>query len=224
LLAAYTAGKRSGHVSGVVRRLVERVAPKAPLARCLYVGHATFGLLSAGVVLAHATTRVPPSVAGALSIVMLLAVVSGATGALLAAFVPRRLSRLERASVLPEELAARPKAIEEQIFAALSGKSEAVKGAFAKTLGPYRRQALGPVLLALSGRSLRDEEARLTAEAGPSSEDLRRLVRLVVEHRAVRAQRLFTWVLRGFAVPHVAFTVAVLVLMVLHVASVAGGP
>jgi Fe-S-cluster-containing dehydrogenase component/CRP-like cAMP-binding protein len=232
-LAAALGRLGSGVVAGVLFTIVAGYAlAKRRLrrirvwsgARSLFVAHVALGLFAVGVVAAHAGSSSLAGVAGALSVAFALAVATGIFGAVAGAILPPRLTRIERASALPEELAALPKAIDERIFGALSGTSEAVKRAFVETLAPYQRAPLGPLLLLLSGRSLRDEEAALgrragVREAGP-------LVRLVAEHRAVRAQRILTMILRGWLVPHLAATTAALVLLVLHVVAalhLAGG-
>ena len=141
--------------------------------------------------------------------------------------VPPRLTRLERSVVLPEELLSRARELDAQVFRTLSGKSELVKTLFVKALRPYLRSRLGPLFLIASRRSLRDEEKRLKGQLDaltgkPKNEPgANELVKLVVDHRAVRAQRLLTWTLRGWLVPHVAATVAVVVLTVLRVIGVA---
>jgi Fe-S-cluster-containing dehydrogenase component/CRP-like cAMP-binding protein len=221
MLVAYVAAKR-------VRGPIARLRGKVPLSRWLYIAHLAIGTFGAGVIAAHATTRVPPNAAGALTIALAVAALSGALGGLIAAVVPRALARVERKSVLPEELAARPREIDEKIFATLSGKSELVKTLFVKALRPYRRSIVGPMLLLLSRRSLRAEEAVLRArldgltggKKGDGVAGLDDIVRLVVEHRAVRLQRVLTWTLRGWIVPHVAASVAAVLLLVLHVIAV----
>lgn len=225
LLAAYALGKRA-------RRPLARLRGRVPLSRWLYVGHLSLGALACGVTLGHATMRVPPNAAGALTLAFALAALTGALGAAIGALVPRALSRVERSSVLPEELAARPKELDERVFATLSGKSELVKTLFARALSPYRRSVLGPAALILSRRTLREEEravrARLDAltggKKGEALAGVDELVRLVVEHRAVRAQRVLTWALRGWLVPHLAATAAAVALVVVHVVVVTVGP
>lgn len=224
LLVAYAAGKRLRGPAAIAR-----LRGRIPLARYLYIAHVACGVFGAGVIASHASLRVPPNIAGALTIAIALAVVTGAVGALVSAFVPRALSRVERKSVLPEELAARPREIDERIFAALSGKSELVKTLFVKTLRPYRRSWLGPVALFLSRRTLREEERALRARVdvltggkkkGEALAGIDDLIRLTVEHRAVRLQRLLTWTLRGWLVPHLGATAAAMILLVLHVVAV----
>ncbi|MFO0736181.1 MAG: cyclic nucleotide-binding domain-containing protein [Labilithrix sp.] len=195
--------------------------------RYMYIAHMALGTLALGVTIAHVGTRLPPNVAGALTVSLVLAVLTGALGGLLSYVVPPALSRLERKSVLPEELSARRKELDEKVFRALSGKSERVKTLYGKALRPYLRSRLGPWLLLASRGTLRAEEkrlrTRLDALTGKPKTDaaLDELVRLVVEHRAIRVQRWLTWILRGWLVPHLAATAAVLVLVVLHVIGVA---
>ncbi len=229
LLVAYAIGKRArGPLAALRGRL--------PLSRVLYVAHLTAGVLACGAVAAHVRGAIPPNVAGALTLAIVFAAVTGVMGAAIGAFVPRALSRVERKSLLPEELATRTKEIDEKIFATLSGKGELLKSLFVEVLSPYRRSPLGPFVLLVSQRSLRREEealrARVEARAkarGGSRRELAALgdlVRLVVEHRAVRLQRVLTWILRGWLAPHLAATAAALVLLALHVAGVsrAQGP
>jgi hypothetical protein len=101
-----------------------------------------------------------------------------------------------------------------------------VKTLYVQALRPYLRSRLGPFALLASRRTLRAEEkrlrARLDALTGKPKTDaaLDDLVRLVVEHRAVRVQRWLTLLLRGWLAPHLAATAAVVILMVLHVVGV----
>ncbi|MBX3230967.1 MAG: cyclic nucleotide-binding domain-containing protein [Labilithrix sp.] len=211
--------------------------------RYMYIAHMSFGVLALGVSVAHVGARIPPNVAGALTLSLALAVLSGLAGGALNVVVPRMLARLERKTVLPEELASRARDLDGQVFRALSGKSELVKTLFVKSLRPYLRARLGPLWLVASRRSLREEERSLRTRldalmgaaapakgaaapakgtaAATKTAGLDDLVRLVVEHRATRAQRALTWILRGWLVPHLAATAAALVLLVLHVIGVA---
>jgi Fe-S-cluster-containing dehydrogenase component len=220
VLVVYSAAKR-------VPRVVARL--KIPgLARMLYVGHAAIGTVLVGVTVAHTGARVPENAAGGLLIALALVVVTGALGALLNILLPPLLARLERSSVLPEELAPRARDLDERIFEKLSGRTELVKTIFGKVLRPYRRARLGALVLAFSGRSLRTEEKRIRARIdalleGKTSERLTGLddlVRLVVERRALGAQAILTRVLRGWLPLHLAATAAAIVLLVLHVVAV----
>jgi Fe-S-cluster-containing dehydrogenase component/CRP-like cAMP-binding protein len=218
VLVAYVATKR-------LQRPLASLRGARPLSRYMYIAHVAIGLAAIGAAFGHAG-GVPGTVGGALTVAFAFAALTGAFGAVVSAFVPRMLARVERKSVLPEELSFVPKELDERVFAALSGKSELVKKLFVTALRPYRASIIGPALLIASGRSLREEEralrSRLAFLAGGKSavSGIDELVRLVVEHRAVRAQRLLTWTLRGWILPHVALVVAALVLLVLHVVAV----
>ena len=220
LLVAYSGLKRSP-------RLLARLRA-ASLSRVLYILHVALGVLALFATIAHTHARAPGDVAGALALAMLVTLITGAFGALVHVVLPPRLARLERGSVLPEELAGRQREKAERIFAQLSGKSEVVKTLYARVLRPYRAARLGPLWLALSGRRLRAEETRLRARsaallAGRGTgqlEGLDELVRLVVEHRAAGSLRLLTLVLRGFLPIHLAATAAAVVLLVAHIVAV----
>lgn len=223
-LVAYSGAKRTP-------RILART--KVPgIARLLYIAHASLGTVLAGVTLAHSGLRVPQNAAGALLLALGAVIVTGALGALLNVLVPPKLARLERTSVLPEELASRARDLDERIFEKLSGRTELVKTLFGKVLRPYRRARFGALLLATSGRSLRKEEKRLRAKIdalleGKKSDRLSGLddlVRLVVERRAVGAQAILTRALRGWLAIHLAATAAAVVLLVLHFVAVWGRP
>jgi len=223
VLVAYSGAKRAP-------RMLARVRASGSFARALYVAHLAIGTLTVGAVVAHGHARIPGDLGGALTLAMLLALATGAFGAMTHALVPRRLSRLERKSVLPEELGARRRELDEQVFARLSGKSELVKTLYGKMLRPYKAARLGFLWLAASGRSLRDEEKRLRARISTLLEGRRSekldglddLVRLVVEHRATRSAQLLTFALRGWLGVHLAATAASIVLLVVHVVAVVG--
>jgi len=222
LLVGYAGAKRSP-------RLLARIATPGPLSRVLYIGHLALGALALGAVMAHTHGAAPGNVAGALSLAMAVALVSGGLGGLVHAFLPPRLARLERGSVLPEELAGRRGAIDERIFAQLSGRSEVVKTLYLRVLRPYRASRTGALRLVLSGRRLHEEEEHVLAcaaglLAGRRSErleGLEELVRLVVEHRAVGALRILTFTVRGWLPVHLAATGAAMILLVAHVVAVA---
>lgn len=223
VLVGYSGLKRSP-------RLLARVRPSGALARALYVAHLAVGALTVGAVLAHGRGKVPGDLGGALTLAVAVALATGAFGALAHATLPRRLSRLERKSVLPEELAARQRELGESLFSRLSGKSEVVKTLYGRVLRPYWRARFGGLLLIASGRSLREEERRvrgrldalLEGRRSDRLEGMAELVRLVVEHRATVAARVLTFVLRGWLGVHVAATAAAIVLVVLHVIAVVG--
>jgi Fe-S-cluster-containing dehydrogenase component len=217
--------------SGVKRapRVLARLRGSSRLGRSLYVAHIALGVLALGAVLGHTHGSAPGNAAGALALAMALALATGLLGAAIHVLLPPRLARLERGSVLPEELSARRRELDERIFTQLSGRSEVVKTLYGRILRPYRAARFGGVLLLASGRRLREEEKRVRATLnglleGRRSErldGLDELVRLVVEHRAVGALRLLTFALRGWLPVHLAATATAVVLLVAHVIAVA---
>lgn len=220
-LIAYAAVKRAP-------RVLARVQTSGKLARVLYIAHLAVGAFAIGATFSHAHADVPRNVAGALSLAMIVALATGLFGAVAHVVLPPRLARLERGSVLPEELATRRREIDERIFTQLSGRSEVVKTLYGRVLRPYRAARLGSVSLASSGRSLREEEKRVRAALGglldgrtsERLDGLDELVRLVVEHRAIGSLRLLTFALRGWLPVHLGATATALVLLVVHVAAV----
>jgi hypothetical protein len=92
-------------------------------------------------------------------------------------------------------------------------------------LRPYAENRLGPLLLLASGASLADEQRRLRARIdralGGRGEGktggLDALVRVVVERRAIFAQRALGAALRAWLPLHVALASIAVVLFVLHV-------
>lgn len=223
VLVGYSGAKRAP-------RMLARVRSSGAFARALYIAHLALGALTLGAVVAHGHARIPGDLGGALTLAMILALATGAFGAAAHALVPKRLSRLERKSVLPEELAARRRELDEQVFVRLSGKSELVKTLYGKMLRPYKSARLGFLWLAASGRTLREEEKRLRTRIAVLLENrksekldgLDELVRLVVEHRATSAASLLTFLVRGWLGVHLAATAASVVLIVIHVIAVVG--
>ncbi len=96
-------------------------------------------------------------------------------------------------------------------------------------LAPYAAATLGGLALVVSGRSLREEEARLrglvdAVTQGRAMDGLPDLVRLAVERRALRAQRLLQRGLRASVTTHVVSVAIAVVLVVVHAVSIAGRP
>jgi Fe-S-cluster-containing dehydrogenase component/CRP-like cAMP-binding protein len=237
-LSAWTSGVLAGALvvalvgySGVKRatRALARIPRSAKLGRILYVAHLAVGVIAVGATFGHARGTAPGNVAGALALAMVVTLATGLLGGALQVLLPPRLARLERGSVLPEELAGRRREIDERIFTQLSGRSEVMKTLYGRVLRPYRASRLGSLLLVASGRRLREEEKRvrsalgglLDGRASDRLDGLDELVRLVVEHRAVAAVRLLTFVLRGWLPVHLAATAAAVVLLLAHVVAVA---
>jgi Fe-S-cluster-containing dehydrogenase component/CRP-like cAMP-binding protein len=198
-----------------------------PGARANAVAHLALGIATAGVVVAHASTRIPPNAAGAALLAFALASATGVLTGVAYAVLPGRLARVERRARLPEDLRGRARELEERTFGALTGRSAASKALYAQVLAPYAAAPLGGVALIVSGRSLQDEEARVRARIdsvveGRRLDGLADLVRLVVEGRAIRAQRLLQGLLRVCVPVHVVSVAIALVLVAVHVMTVVG--
>lgn len=219
-LCAYGACKRMPRLVVRARAALRGRA----VARGLYVAHVLFGGLALGATITHTHGRVTANVAGALLIALGVAFASGIFGALAQSLLPMRLSRLERRSVLPEELGSERSVLEERLFVLLSGKSEATKVLYAKVLRPYRRSWFGVLGLLVSGRTLREEEAALRTRVdrlvgGRKSESLKGIddvLRAVVELRALRGIRVLTMALRGWVGLHLVATGVAIVFLVTH--------
>jgi Fe-S-cluster-containing dehydrogenase component/CRP-like cAMP-binding protein len=187
--------------------------------------HLALGLTSMGFALAHATPSPRPTTGGALSIAFVASAIFGGFAALAYRLIPRALARIERSAALPEDFALAQKELHDRLYREVSGKSELVKKIFEKILLPYTNSPLGPILLLLSRRSLREEERALRERIdrvldGRGAErlaGLAELVRIVVELRSLPAQR---WLLRtlrvGLPAHIVTFSIAT-VLLVLHI-------
>jgi hypothetical protein len=204
--------------------VVKRVPSLRVRLRPWFVAHIALGVIAVLACAAHAGARLPSNAAGALSLAILGAVVTGAFGAIAYRALPPRLARIERGGALPEDLPARARALDDQAFRGLTGRTELLKTVFARILRPYARNKLGPLVLVARGATLREEGARLRARidralegrGGDKLEGLDALIAAVVERRAITAQRAIQAALRGWLPVHLAFTAAALVLLAVH--------
>ncbi len=193
-----------------------------------YRAHLVLGGLAAATALAHAPLRSVGSIGGALLAALLAASGLGVAGAVAYAWLPKRLARLERAALLPEDFAAAESALVDRLHRELSGTSDLVKALADRVLLPYATSPLGPIALAASGRKLREEEALLLARVEALLEGrgkerlggLARLVRTCVEMRALPAQRWLGRLLRAVVPLHATLGAVVLALLVVHVLAV----
>lgn len=194
------------------------------------VAHTAIGLVTLALAIGHAPWPLARAhgIGAALLAALALASLAGMATALAYALVPARLTRIERTAALPEDLANARAALLARLYREASGRSDLVKKILEKILLPYARAALGPIALVLSGRRLRDEEQRLRARIdrvleGRGQERLAglpELVRIVVELRAIPAQRAMQRAIRvGLPLHVVSFAVA-MALLVLHVVEV----
>lgn len=223
-LGAYAAFKRAPRLASRAQAAFGDRLGGATVARVMFVAHLAFGFFAIGAALAHTRGHAGSGTGGALFVTFLIAAASGAFGSVVQAIVPARLSRLEERSFLPEDLAERTRDLEQRLYAELSGTSELKKKIYARVTGPYARSRVGAVLLVLSGATLREERRRVRARIdvvlegrGKDGQDrIDTLVRLAVERRALRAQRVLSALLRGWIFLHVAASASSLLLLAVH--------
>ena len=202
--------------------------PARSVVRPHLTAHLAIGLITIGFALAHAPW--PPWAraghGGALALALFVTSIAGAWTALTYRIIPARLARIERSAALPEDFAAARRDLSDRLYRDVSGKSDLVKKLFERVLVPYAKSSLGPLALILSGRRLRDEEQALRARIDVVLEGrgqerlagLAELIRIVVELRALPAQRwLFRAMRAGLPLHVVTFGVATAMLL-LHAA------
>lgn len=205
-------------------RAGEKGAAKSRMRPQLAV-HLALGLASVGFALAHATPGARPTTGGALSIAFFVTAFFGSVTALAYRLVPRALARVERTAALPEDFALARRELHDRLYREVSGKSELVKKIFEKILLPYTNSPLGPLALLVTRRTLREEEKALRTRVdgvleGRGAERLAgldELIRIVVELRALPAQR---WLLRSLRIglpAHIVTFAIATALLVLHV-------
>jgi Fe-S-cluster-containing dehydrogenase component len=188
--------------------------------------HLAIGLLTVGFALGHAPW--PPSgratLGRALWTLLLATTAAGGWTAIAYRLLPARLARIERTAALPEDFAAGRRELMDRLYREVSGKSDLVKKIFERILLPYTKRPLGPLWLLASGRRLREEEAALRARIdvvleGRGAErlaGLAELIRIVVELRALPAQRWLLRALRGGLPVHVVTFGLATAMLLLH--------
>ncbi|HSQ67534.1 MAG TPA: cyclic nucleotide-binding domain-containing protein [Polyangiaceae bacterium] len=209
--------------------LVKRFAAHAPRSarrlvagRPHYLAHLGLGVLSFGVAAAHARPNEPG--ASALGLAVFVTGALGVVAALLGVAVPRRLTALERAAILPEQTGERGRELDARLFRDLTGKSDLLKGLYARVLRPFARSPwvlARMVVLAPPQRASRERlTERVVALVGAADDErlegLEGLVALVVERQALRAQRVLHATMRGAAFTHVVLAVGLALLVVMH--------
>jgi Fe-S-cluster-containing dehydrogenase component/CRP-like cAMP-binding protein len=189
------------------------------------VVHVVLGFVATALALGHGGGAITPSTGGALSLTFFATGALGLLAALSYGIIPRRLSRIERSANLPEDYGPTVRELSDRLYGGVSGKSELVKRIFEKVLVPYLRRPLGWIALLASGRRLRDEEIALRKRIevmlqgrGPERlAGLDELVRLVVELRALSAQRALTLLLRMWLPLHIICAVVATTLLLVHI-------
>jgi len=190
--------------------------------------HEALGVLCLASALSHGGTLFGAGSGGALLWSLVLS--AGLGGLTSAAYrtLPRRLSRLERQALLPEELAPARRRLEQQLYRAASGRSQLLRRIFEAMLAPYLRAPLGTIALLASGRSLDAERERLRSKVhrmlqgrgGARLDGLEQLLLTVAELRSLRAQSVLLGVLRACLPLHVAASAITLALLIAHLVAV----
>lgn len=225
-LLAYALPKRAVRL-WMKHRPVRAASKPASVVKPALDYHLALGILGVGLALAHAPV-ISASIGGAALAAFAATAAFGALTWAAYASIPRRLARIERSAALPEDLAQDERALIDRLYREVSGKSDLVKKLFERILLPYVKSPLGPLQLVVSGRTLREEERALKARIDAVLEGrgasrlggLVGLIRIVVELRAVPAQRWLSRLLRlGLPLHVVTFSVAV-VLVGVHVLGV----
>ena len=205
--------------------LVKRLGVRAPgrLARALvvrphFVVHIALGAASFGVAMVHASGT------SALAIAFWACAGLGVIAATLARLVPPRLARIERTAHLPEEIPEALSHLDARIFRDLTGRSDLLKGLYARVLRPFSSSLVVLASICVRGTSQRAMRerlgARIRALVGDADERLAGLDGLIAsaaERQALRAQRVLTALLRGTSFAHVIFASALAVLVAIHV-------
>ncbi len=189
--------------------------------------HLALGLLTLGLAVAHARPRPGGGHGGALWTALVLTSALGGFVALAYRCDPQaaRTAGCDRPRSPRTSPGARQDLLD-RLYREASGKSELVKlKLFEKILLPLHAERRGPSRAGPSGRSLREEEAALRTRIDGVLEGrgkerlagLAELLRIVVELRALPAQRWLSRVLRvGLPLHIVTFAIA-MALLALHV-------
>jgi Fe-S-cluster-containing dehydrogenase component len=224
LLLSHAIVKRVGSVRRRARRALARSGTVSTVSPFVAL-HVWSGVAAAACVFLHSGLRVPAGVTGALALSFWGVAASGAFGALVYRFLPARLSRIERRLGLPEDELEEREALFDRLHAAVSGVNPAKKELVRRILLPYGGALSGMLSLAVSGRALAAEEARLVARVeevlgGRKSERLagvEELVRSAVEMRALGARRILRFLLRVWLPVHLVGSALLGSLLGLHV-------
>ncbi|HEV8245479.1 MAG TPA: hypothetical protein VGP93_06915, partial [Polyangiaceae bacterium] len=189
--------------------------------------HVVFGLLSPIAVLAHAGGG-GSAAARALALSYWLCFALGLGALFVYRVLPARLTRLERTLVLPEHAAQHRAELEDRLHTAVSGGGPVLKKLMQRVVLPYLHSPWAMLTLLVSGRSLAEEEARLSARVhrlldgrgGREQDAISAALGTAVELRARLARMALERVLRASGPLHALSAAIFLALLVLHVIGV----
>ncbi len=192
-----------------------------------YRAHLAFAGALVPLLVRHVEASGAATRAGILSpmvITALLALASGAFGAVAYALLPRRLGALGDDGTAPDELAREHRRARDQAFLLLTGRDERVKTWWRVRLAPYASSRSGALGFALSRATAASERLRLATEVTRvgqgrvSVADLEPLLEHAVRTRTLAARRLLHHALRGWLPVHLLTAALALALVAHHVA------
>ncbi|MCB9606719.1 MAG: cyclic nucleotide-binding domain-containing protein [Polyangiaceae bacterium] len=235
-LAAYVLPKRrlafwmKPAQKSTLRKDVAHVHRGRSRVKPFYLAHVLGGLGVLALVAGHTRLGLGHGLTAWLSLTFWSVAVLGLLGAWFQFWLPRRLARIERTGLLPEDFPAEKRKLNDRLYREISGRSDLVKKIAERVLLPYAKSPLGPLWLMLGGRSAGEEQARLEARIDQMLQGrgrdrrlgLDQLTKIAVELRALPLRRVLTFLLRAWHAPHAMLTVLLLIFLLLHVVSVVG--
>jgi Fe-S-cluster-containing dehydrogenase component len=220
-LAAHAIVKRLPSARAAARRALSWLLRERVSLQPLVGLHATLGALSLAAILVHTGGRLGTGTAGALTLLYILLLGTGAIGSAAYLLVPRRLARLEPEREPTPDAAE----LDRRLFSALSGGNDATRALSRTFLIPHAGSALGALALLFSARDPAEEARALSARVmrslgGRGSDRLSNLDSLVgasVAIRAARAARFGRALLGAFVPVHLLLSLFLLALLAVHV-------
>ncbi len=197
---------------------------RSKLRRYLSV-HTAAALTLCGIVALHTQMRIPNNVAGATALTFWLTCVFGLFGFWVYRRLPQMLTRIERRGLLPEDFELERRRLRERLPQRIAELDPAVRGAVQPLIAAYLRSPLVGLALVFSGRSLPEEEDKLTRELAARIPPSHRgadagtdeVVHCAVAIRAMPVRVWLTRLLRAWLPSHIIGTALVLSLLAIHV-------
>lgn len=188
--------------------------------------HVAVGLLACGAVGVHTQMRIPDNTAGAAALTFWATALFGVLSLWVYRGLPRRLTRLERKGLLPEDFPAERERLRERLARTLQALDGRVQAVAKPLIASYVGAPLAGMGLVLSGRTLRAEEGRLrdkVAKRVPpavsgTQANVDEAIRTAVAIRALPARAWLMRLLRLWLPIHIVLTAVLVALVGVHVA------
>jgi CRP-like cAMP-binding protein len=207
---------------GARKRL--RTVALGPLSRWVSL-HGALGGVFLGLVLFHAGFRATSTLTTMLLAAIVLSVVLGLTGSLVSSWLPRLITRVQDEAILPEDVAPRVAALEQEnddLLGALDAASRGRVSRLAQRITPSASAALRHGLSPQRAVAYLEARAKnLPVIAEHEHAIALRVAGNLHELRVRRAQELMELVLRGWGPLHLVTSCVALLLLVGHVMTVA---